>query len=128
MKIKIRSMEALLFKLYCLMTTMLFCNTTCVVRYKDNQENKLGNHKRQSVILFLKMKQCRGLTGGFLMFRNFSDDISVSPPICFILVLILISMFLRQCIYELGIVHANQTTKCLRNQGKTKGEGWSTAN
>ena len=24
--------------------------------------------------------------------------------------------------------HANQTTKCLRNQGRTKGEGWSTAN
>ena len=24
--------------------------------------------------------------------------------------------------------HANQTTKCLRNQGRTKGEGWLTAN
>ena len=32
------------------------------------------------------------------------------------------------CIYELGIFHANQTTMCLRNQGRTKGEGWSTAN
>ena len=42
---------------------------------------------------------------------------------CFILVLILISMFLRQCIYELGIFHANQTTKYLRNQGRTNGEG-----
>ena len=31
-------------------------------------------------------------------------------------------------IYELGIFHANQTTKCLKNQGRTKGEGWSTAN
>ena len=37
-------------------------------------------------------------------------------------------MFLRQCIYELGILHANRATKCLRNQGRTKGEGWSTAN
>ena len=40
-------------------------------------------------------------------------------------------MFLRQCIFELGIFHANRTTiksKCLRNQGRTKGEGWSTAN
>ena len=37
-------------------------------------------------------------------------------------------MFLRYCIYELGIFHANRTTKCLRNQGRTKGEGWSTAN
>ena len=48
--------------------------------------------------------------------------------VCFILVLILISMFLRLCIYELRIFHANQTTKSLRNQGRTKGEGWSTAN
>ena len=24
--------------------------------------------------------------------------------------------------------HANQTTKCLRNLGRTKGEGWSTEN
>ena len=69
----------------------------------------------------------RGLTGGFLLLRNFSVAISVSPHVCFILVLILISMFLRY-IYELGIFHANRTTKCLRNQGRTKGEGWSTAN
>ena len=26
------------------------------------------------------------------------------------------------------VFHANQTTMCLRNQGRTKGEGWSTAN
>ena len=70
----------------------------------------------------------RGLTGGFLLLQKFSIAISVSPRVCFILVLILISMFLRYCIYELGIFHANQTTKCLRNQGRTKGEGWSTAN
>ena len=62
------------------------------------------------------------------MLRNFSVAISVSPHVCFILVLILISVLLRSCIYELGIIHANQTNKCLRNQGKTKGEGWSTAN
>ena len=37
----------------------------------------------------------RGLTGGFLLLRNFSVAISVSPHICFILVLILVSMFLR---------------------------------
>ena len=30
----------------------------------------------------------RGLTGGFLLFRNFSVAISVSPHVCFILVLI----------------------------------------
>ena len=28
----------------------------------------------------------------------------------------------------LGIFHANRTSKCLWNQGRTKGEGWSTAN
>ena len=37
-------------------------------------------------------------------------------------------MFLRKCTYELGLFHANLTTKCLRNQSRTKGEGWSTAN
>ena len=34
----------------------------------------------------------RGLTGGFLLLQNFSVAISVSPHVCFILVLILISM------------------------------------
>ena len=37
----------------------------------------------------------RGLTGGFLLLRIFSVGISVSPHVCFILDLILISMFLR---------------------------------
>ena len=37
----------------------------------------------------------RGLTGGFLLPQNFSVAISVSPHVCFILVLILISVFLR---------------------------------
>ena len=59
------------------------------------------------------------------MLRNFSVSISISPHVCFILVLILMSLFLR---YELGIFHANRTTKCLRNQDRTKGEGCSTAN
>ena len=41
----------------------------------------------------------------------------------------MISKFTRKKeIYELGIFHANQTAKCLRSQGRTKGEGWSTAN
>ena len=31
-------------------------------------------------------------------------------------------------IYELGIFHAHRTTKCLRNQDRTKGEAWSTTN
>ena len=37
----------------------------------------------------------RGLTDGFLLLQNFCVAISVSPHVCFILVLILISMFLR---------------------------------
>ena len=37
----------------------------------------------------------RGLTGGFRLLQNFSVAISVSPHVCFLLVLILISMFLR---------------------------------
>ena len=37
----------------------------------------------------------RGLNGGILLLRNFSVTISVSPHVCFILVVILISMFLR---------------------------------
>ena len=37
----------------------------------------------------------RGLTGEFLLLQNFCVAISVSPHVCFILVLILISMFLR---------------------------------
>ena len=37
----------------------------------------------------------RGFTGGFLLLRIFSVAISVNPHVCFILDLILISMFLR---------------------------------
>ena len=36
----------------------------------------------------------------------------------FILDLIWISLFLRKCTYELGIFHASQTPKCLRNQSR----------
>ena len=48
----------------------------------------------------------RGLPGEFLLPQIFSVAISVSH-VCFILDLILISMFLRKCTYELGIFHAN---------------------
>ena len=36
-----------------------------------------------------------GLSGGFLLFQIFTVAISVNPHVCFILDLILISMFLR---------------------------------
>ena len=48
------------------------------------------------------------------MLRIFSVAISVSSHVGFILGLILISMFLRYCIYELGIFHSNQTAQCLK--------------
>ena len=48
------------------------------------------------------------------MLRIFSVGISVSPHVYFILVL--------------GLFHANKRTKCLRNQSRTMGEGWSTEN
>ena len=51
-------------------------------RWEDNTKEWTG------------MDYC-GLTGGFLLLQNFSVAISVSPHVCFILVLILISMFLR---------------------------------
>ena len=44
------------------------------------------------------------------MLRIFSVGISMSPHVCFILDLMLISMLLRYCSYGLGIFHANQTT------------------
>ena len=47
-------------------------------------------------VLYQKITEqyCK-LTGRFLLLQNFSVAISVSPHVCFILVLILISMFLR---------------------------------
>ena len=65
----------------------------------------------------------RRLTGGYLVHQIFSVAISASPHVCFNLVLLLISMFLRYCTYDLGIFHANRKTKCMRNQSRTKGEG-----
>ena len=43
----------------------------------------------------MSSKFYRGLTGGFLLLRIVSVYISVSPHVCFVLDLILISMFLR---------------------------------
>ena len=47
--------------------------------------------KRQAVLDWAY----RGLTGGFLLLQNFSVAVSVTPHVCFIIVLILMSMFLR---------------------------------
>ena len=45
--------------------------------------------------LVISMCNNKLLTGGFLLLQNFIVAISVSPHVCFNLVLILISMFLR---------------------------------
>ena len=71
---------------------------------------------------------CCGLTGGFLLLRNFGVATSVGPHVCFVLVLVLVSVFLGWCICWLGVFRAGRTTKCLRSRGRTGGEGWSTAN
>ena len=47
------------------------------------------------ISLFVLGRAYRGLTGGFLLLRNFSVAISASPHVCLILILILISMLLR---------------------------------
>ena len=48
-----------------------------------------------SIFWMVSMTSYRGLTGGFLLLRVFSVAISVSPRVCFILILILISVFLK---------------------------------
>ena len=50
---------------------------------------------RVSSFLVVLCQAYRGLTDGFLLLRIFSVGSSVSPHVCFILDLILISMFLR---------------------------------
>ena len=70
-------------------------------------------------------RACCGLAGGFLLLRNFSVAISVDPGVCFVLILLLISMFLGCCICELGILRANRVAGCLRNRDRNGGEGWS---
>ena len=55
-------------------------------------------HKTGRVIINKKRgnsTKTRFLTGGFLLLRNFSVATSLSPHVCLILVLILISVFLR---------------------------------
>ena len=47
------------------------------------------------IFRFVLGRAYRGFTSGFLSLRDFSVAISVSPHVCFILVLILISLFPR---------------------------------
>ena len=63
----------------------------------------------------------RGLNGRFLLLRNYG-----SLRVCFVCVLILISISKILHNYKLGMFHAKRTTKCRMNQSRTKGKGWST--
>ena len=62
--------------------------------------------------------------GGFILLRNFSAAISVSPHVFFFNFSL---DFLFQCFiictYDLGTFRANQTKKCHRNKDRSKGGG-----
>ena len=60
---------------------------------KRNETPNSPKHGQKGVRVVLG-RTCRGLTGWFPLLKNFSVAIYLSPHICFILVLILISMFL----------------------------------
>ena len=66
-------------------------------RFMSLAIRKKVSEKNGYVTTFRVVLGCsyRGLTVGFLLLQNFSVTISVSPHVCFILVLILSSMFLR---------------------------------
>ena len=73
-----------------------------MLTYYDLEAKYMAIHPERTQFMLLDQKDretCRvgwayrGLTGGFLLLQNFSVAISVSPHVCFILVLILISMF-----------------------------------
>ena len=64
------------------------------MHYLRNIEIRIKTQIKQTFRVVLGWAY-RGLTGGFLLLQNFCVAISVSPHVCFILVLILISMFLR---------------------------------
>ena len=56
----------------------------CWIIYRFSQQHSGRNCY---MIMLLNIgRACRGLTGGFLLLRNFSVTISVSPHVCFILV------------------------------------------
>ena len=68
------------------------CFGVLATKKSELQQNKAVQN---SVLIVLWQVSIIGLTGGFLLLQNFNVAISVSPRVCFILVLILISMFLR---------------------------------
>ena len=51
------------------------------------------------------------------MLRGFSVAVSVSSNVCFVLVLILISVFQGWCVCGLGVFCADRTAGCLGSQG-----------
>ena len=90
---------------------------------KENQ--KIGNKRIFRVVLVWAY---RGLTGWVSFAQEFQCCYFCESSCLFYLSFNFDFYVSKIMHYELGIFQANQTTKCLRNQGKTKGEGWSTAN
>ena len=84
--------------------------------------NRLFN-KRKLVKVVTKACLIHSATTGPTMVFLVGSSLS---HVWFILVLIMLSMFLRLYAYEFGIFHANRIAECLMNQSRTKGEGWLT--
>ena len=55
----------------------------------------------------------RALAGGFLLLRVFGVGVSVGPRVCFVLGLVLVSVFLGWCACVLGVFRAGRTAWCL---------------
>ena len=73
---------------------------TAIINLREREREMIKQNCRDSEFINIGFRVVlgwayRSLTGGFLLLQNFSVSISVSPRVCFILVLILNSMFLR---------------------------------
>ena len=64
-------------------------------------------------LLVVLGRACCGLAGEFLLLRGFSVAVSPGPHVCFVLVLVLVSVFLGLCICMLGVFRANRAAECL---------------
>ena len=86
--------DELLMSSFKIFDSNCFINIMCIVIFYFNDKVVINYHIKQTFRVVLGWAY-RGLTGGFLLLQNFSVAISVSPHVCFILVLILISTSLR---------------------------------
>ena len=77
--------------------------------------------KMSDCIVGLKLRLIAFIFPFLLIFLSF--------PFCILILKICVTISQELLTIELLTIESlNQTTKCLRNQGRTKGEGWWTAN